>query len=673
MEEEKKVKKRRLFKNVTGFKRFLLFSGIYFVIFVIVLAASAEYTSRPSFCPTCHYMEPFYNSWKSSSHNKVVCTQCHFEPGLEGVIKGKLNGLVQIVSYVSTSYKKRKPWADIPDNTCTRSGCHVNQSIQDTLYEAKGILFNHKHHLQELKRGKKLKCTSCHSQIVQGSHMQVTYATCFNCHFHKSDDPEHKYDKLSNCQTCHDLKNKTPEQLSSMRYNHTNVIKNEMNCSSCHTNVIKGKGEVGKERCFQCHFEDNKLDKYGDVDFMHKTHILKHSMNCMYCHTPIQHKIEKMDANSPPDCNSCHTGAHTSQVNLYAGENGNNTDKMPSSMFLSGINCKGCHALHETENKGIKTSKASKDACDKCHGEGYGKLIKQWETSSVKRLATIKSIFATAKNIVNSSGSNKKSEALLKLDEAYHNIKIVDLGKSVHNIQFADKLLVGSYGIMNEALSIVGTTKKLPDFKSNSEFVPNECYNCHAGIQEVSTKAFGKSFSHNTHIVKQRLQCNKCHSNDIKHGQLIINQNSCNACHHTNAKTNETCGTCHSVQSQTYNGVLNGKNQPDLMKQGGVNCNDCHLVSSKIVKPELKVCIKCHEAGYDKTAEEWKNDIKKSAGTLSEMLSKISKQSENESEVVEARNLLKKLNMYPSLYAHNYELIITLITEKKKAVEKYAK
>ncbi len=158
MDEKVEVKKeKRFFKKVTGFRRFLLFSGIYFVIFVIVLAATAEYTSRPSFCPTCHYMEPFYNSWKSSTHNNIQCTQCHFEPGLEGVVKGKLNGLVQIVSYVSTSYKKRKPWADIPDNTCTRSGCHVNQSIQDTLYETKGILFNHKHHLSELRRGKKLK------------------------------------------------------------------------------------------------------------------------------------------------------------------------------------------------------------------------------------------------------------------------------------------------------------------------------------------------------------------------------------------------------------------------------------------------------------------------------------------------------------------------------------
>lgn len=664
-------KKKRFFKNVTGFRRFLLFTGIYFVLFVILFAVSAEYTSRPSFCPTCHYMEPFYNSWKSSTHNKIQCTECHFEPGLEGTIKGKMNGLVQIVNYVSTSYKKRKPWADIPDNTCSRSDCHAKQSIQDTTYETKGILFNHKHHLSELKRGKKLKCTSCHSQIVQGSHMQVTYATCFNCHFHKSDDPEHKFDKLANCTTCHDLSNKSKEQLASMKYNHNMVVETKTECSSCHTNIIKGNGEVGKERCFQCHFEDNKLDKYNDIEFMHSTHIAKHSMNCGYCHSPIKHKIEKMDVNTPPDCQSCHSGAHSSMLNLYAGEKGFNTESSPSSMFLSGINCKGCHMLHETTNKNVNVDKSREDACDKCHGKGYGNLIKQWEASSIKRLAAIKSIFNTAKNSINSSSSSKKKEALLRLDEAEHNIKTVDIGKSVHNIQFADKLLVGAYGIMKEALDMVGSKTQLPKFEASTEYVPNECYNCHGGIQEVNASAFGRNFSHKTHIVKQRLQCDRCHSNTKKHGELIINQESCNACHHNNGKKNETCAGCHSIQSQVYNGSFDGKNEPDIMKQAGVNCTDCHLEKDKIFKPGTENCAKCHDKEYSGMMKEWKTDVDKQIGTLKEMLSKINK--DNENEVLEVKKFINKVAAYRSLYVHNYGLISDLLSQKKKTLEKYAK
>jgi hypothetical protein len=673
MDEEtvKTKKKKWLFPKAKGFKRFSLLFGLWFVVFIIVLAASAEYTSRPSFCPTCHYMEPFYQSWKSSSHNKVQCIECHFEPGLQGKIKGKLNGLVQIVNYMSSTYKKRKPWADIPDNTCSRPECHATQSTQDTVYETKGIQFNHKHHLQELRRGKKLKCTSCHSQIVQGSHMQVTYTTCFNCHFKKSDDPEHKLDKLSECTTCHKLDKKTPEQLAGMRYNHTSVVERKIDCKNCHDNVISGNGEVGKERCFQCHFEDNKLDKYSDTEFMHKTHIAKHSMACLYCHSPIEHKIQKLQAGASPDCKSCHTDMHSSQVNLYTGVNGHNTENSPSAMYQSGINCKGCHTLHESDTKNAQTLKARKEACDNCHGKGYGNLISQWEQSSRKRLTQIKSIYNSAKRIIENSKSDKRNEALLKLDDALHNINIVDLGKSVHNIQFADKLLVGSYGIMNEALSLIGSSQKLPEFKSNSDFVPNECMNCHTGIQEINKTIFGKQFSHNVHIVKQHVQCNKCHSNDRKHGELIITFNTCNSCHHTEAKSNDACTKCHSLQAQVFNGTYQGKNIPDIMKTGGVGCVDCHNDKGRIIKPDNKICSKCHDAGYSQMMLDWKTDIKALSGALNDMLSKNSTElNGDQSTLNDAKALVKSISGNPSLYVHNYDLLSTLLAEKKKKLGK---
>jgi hypothetical protein len=618
-------------------------------------------------------MEPFYNSWKASSHSNIKCVECHFEPGLEGKIKGKMNGLVQIVNYISTSYKKRKPWADIPDNTCSRADCHVNQAYKDTIYTTKkGVLFNHKHHLDELRRGKKLKCTSCHSQIVQGSHMQVTYATCFNCHFHKSPDPEHKYDKLSKCSTCHDLKSKTPEELSLMKYNHNMVVKNDIECASCHTNVINGKGEVGKERCFQCHFEDNKLDKYEDTEFMHKTHIAKHSMNCMYCHSPIKHKVEPMDPNEPPDCQSCHSGAHSSQVSLFSGSNGFNVEKTPSSMYLSGINCKGCHTLHEV-TKGVNIDKSQPEACEKCHGKGYGNLIKQWEQSTIKRLAIVKSIYNNVNSIISYSTNTQKNEALTKLEQADHNIKIVDIGKGVHNIQFADNLLVAAYGLMKDALTIIGSNKVLPEFKPNTSFIPNECYNCHAGIQEVTKNVFGLNFSHKIHIVQNGLQCGRCHSNDEKHGKLLISKTGCNSCHHNSAASSETCVKCHSTVSQVYSGTIFGKNQPDIMKQGGAKCIDCHSVSSNIIKPDSKVCVKCHDAGYESIFSDWKketNNLVKESENLINESKKMDLSDEQKTAVSDLRKLISFINSNSSLFVHNNDLINSLFSEKMKILKK---
>jgi nitrate/TMAO reductase-like tetraheme cytochrome c subunit len=668
----KPIKEKRFFNKVRGFKRFLLFTGIYLFVFLILLSTAAEYTSRPSFCPTCHYMETFYQSWRTSAHNKVDCVECHFEPGLAGTIKGKLNGLVQIVNYISLSYKKRKPWAEIPDNTCARSGCHERQAFQDTTYNFKGVMFNHKHHLQELRRGKTLKCISCHSQIVQGTHIEVTSSTCFNCHFMKSPDPEHNSDKLTNCLTCHDWSNKTKEEMASFRYDHTNVVQNQIPCNSCHSNVIQGTGEVGKERCFQCHFETERLEKYEDVSFMHTTHITKHSMKCFSCHSSIQHKIQKIDPSAPPDCISCHSNSHSSQVSLYTGENGYNTEKSPSSMYLIGINCKGCHIFHETTNKDVLFTKSKGQACENCHGKGYSKLVDQWKLASENRLKVIYGIYNTAKNVVNKSKSEKKSEAEQLISQAYHNIRIVEIGKSVHNIQFADKLLVAAYKLMQQALVNIGSVVKLPEFKSDSEFIPNECYNCHAGIQEINVKKFDMNFSHNLHIVKEKIICNKCHSNQNKHGELIINRDNCNNCHHSQSKTNEACAKCHPFQNKIYSGDYFGKNQPDIMKQGGVGCFDCHVASDKVRKPDKKICLKCHDKGYDEQMILWKNDISKLTSEIITLINQLSQQqlsSEQKDVLNEVRKVVTQINAYPSIYVHNYDLISTVLNEQKKKIK----
>lgn len=673
-ESTRVVKERRLFKNIKGWRRFLLFFGIYGFTFLIFIAISAEYTSRPSFCPTCHYMESFYQSWRSSSHNNIDCVECHFEPGLSGTVRGKLNGLVQIVNYVSLSYKKRRPWAEIPDNTCSRSGCHEMQEIKDSVYNFKGVLFSHDSHMKEQRRGKTLKCTSCHSQIVQGSHIEVTESTCFTCHFQKSDDPEHKFDKLSDCKTCHDWNNKSRDQLAALRYDHNIVVDNNINCMDCHSNTILGKGEVTKERCYQCHFETDRLDKFEDIEFMHDTHIKTHSMKCYSCHNQIEHKVQQMDPDTPPDCISCHSNAHTSMVKLYTGFNGGNVPNTPSAMYLSGINCKGCHVIHEVGLKDVSFSKSGKSACEKCHGEGYDKLLDQWKQSTEKRLVTINSIYRTVAQNVRNSKSEKKGEAEKLLNEASHNIKIVEVGKSVHNIQFADKLLVSAYESMKKALTVIGLPLTLPSFQSGTEFVPNECSSCHLGITDVTVKKFGKNFSHNVHSVQNRITCNRCHSNAKTHGELIINKQSCTSCHHAGVKSDDQCAKCHQLQVQMYTGSYMNRSHPDFMKVGGTRCTDCHRSGNTFVKPDVSICAKCHDNSYKQMGSEWAAEVKKLTKDLQTLIAEVRKMnltSEQQATVNEARKIANDISSHPSIYAHNYDLITTLLSEKIRQLKKF--
>jgi hypothetical protein len=174
-------------------KRAAALLGSFCLLLLLMTAVAAWYTSRPEFCRSCHIMEPYYKSWAESSHKDVSCIECHFAPGLGGKARGKLLGLVQLAKYVTQSAGPR-PAAEIPDKSCLRSGCHDTRLLSGRV-QFQGIPFDHAHHVAEEdeedeelgdkpfahgdKQFIRLRCTSCHSQIVQGKHMAVTTSTCF--------------------------------------------------------------------------------------------------------------------------------------------------------------------------------------------------------------------------------------------------------------------------------------------------------------------------------------------------------------------------------------------------------------------------------------------------------------------------------------------------------------
>ena len=123
-----------------------------------------EYSAQPGFCNNCHNMEPYYESWLKSSHNMVACIKCHYAPGIKAEAMGKVQAANQVVKYVTRTYSE-KPWAEIEDAACTREGCHLEQRLGVVSYL--GVRFDHAQHLGELRRGKDLRCTSCHSAKVR--------------------------------------------------------------------------------------------------------------------------------------------------------------------------------------------------------------------------------------------------------------------------------------------------------------------------------------------------------------------------------------------------------------------------------------------------------------------------------------------------------------------------
>ncbi len=297
-------------------------------IFIFLFALAAEFTSRSSFCSVCHYMKPFYESWEVSSHGQIECQVCHYPPGLRSKFRAKIEGLLQVGRYWTKLYLKSKPWAEIPDEACLRPGCHDKRLLEGQV-KFKTVIFDHRIHFEDLRRGKRLRCTSCHSQIVQGEHITVTESSCFICHF----KPSEHYPRIADCFHCHQ-----PENLMANkgRYDHQVALQNNISCQRCHVKVIMGDGIVPRENCYKCHFERDRLERYDDTDLMHSTHITAHKIECNQCHLEIQHKIIK-DIEVMADCRTCHLNFHEPQKILYGGQGGKGVGHpCPQSKWLKG-------------------------------------------------------------------------------------------------------------------------------------------------------------------------------------------------------------------------------------------------------------------------------------------------------------------------------------------------
>ena len=647
-------------------KRRLLLFGLPAAL-ILLFVVSVELTSTSRFCSSCHYMTPFFESWKTSSHKDVQCKVCHYPPGVKSFFRTKIEGLVMVGRYWTRLYVKSKPWAEIQDESCLRPGCHDRRLLEGKVDFGK-VVFDHKAHFEDLKRGKKLRCTSCHSQIVQGEHITVTSASCFLCHF-KDKTPEVR---TGECAVCH-----RKDELLALkdRFDHTPVFGNGYRCDKCHSRIVSGDGEVPKENCFKCHFENDRLEKYGDTELMHRTHIATNKIECEQCHREIQHKIVK-DIETIADCQACHQGTHSAQKILYAGQGGKGIPHAtPNVMLEKGLSCQGCHMFHEASGRLDRgdTLTASGAACESCHGHGFDRILKNWENSTEKRLAEIKAILARAAKAVQSAAGPKKKESAALLDEARFNIDIVEKGKSVHNMTYSQELLTASLEKIREALAAAGSSYRPEATTLLNRETPNACLTCHAGIEEITPSVFGLRFSHRKHAVGQKLECKTCHSNVRRHGELTATKASCATCHHQEAK--KSCGECHALQKTLFEGGTLGevKVPKDMMAEAGTSCPDCHLdKAKKVIRPDGGACVACHDETYRATFTAWRDGVRGRAEEIRSALHALYKRPTTDPERVEIRNIeeaLRTIDLDGSSGIHNSMFLDEYLTKMANSIK----
>jgi len=425
--------------------RFFKFLGFLGILALIFSVGMFEFSTSPYFCASCHIMKPYYQAWKTSKHNHVPCVDCHYPPQVREKLVLKFQALSQVVKYVTRTYSS-KPYAEIDDASCLRKGCHETRLLQGEVTFKRGIKFDHKPHLTDMRRGKKLRCTSCHSQIVVGNHMEVTESTCFLCHF-KGTKVGRVENPIGGCGNCHTA----PEgdiELEGATFNHAEFVGNRhVACQNCHLEAIQGEGEAKKDRCLQCHNDPGRLAFYADIDFIHKNHVTDHKIECTHCHEEIRHAVKTTVEPLQYDCSVCHEKKHNIQKQIYMGIGARGVPNQPSVMFIANVDCVGCHLVPKMSQASVpflgQTFKASEAACLGCHGEDYKGVLEEWQESVKSALDETRPAVERVRGLARSADVSNKTlrKAIQQAKDAEYNYLFILYGKGVHNPDYAASVL----------------------------------------------------------------------------------------------------------------------------------------------------------------------------------------------------------------------------------------
>jgi len=557
-------------KWITYSSSLILASGLILLVLMI------EVSSQPQFCGGCHIMAPYYQSWMSSSHKEVPCVDCHIPPGIAHEARKKWEALSMVVSYITGTYGTN-PWAEIDDAACLR--CHERRLLQGQ--ELFGdVLFDHTPHLTEMRHGTKLRCTSCHSQIVQGSHIAVTTSTCILCHFMGSTEE----DDTSRCILCH----RVPErviQKGMLSFNHGDVKRFDMQCRWCHAQKpLESEGRVPQERCFTCHNETSRLNEYENTVQMHRIHVAEHKVDCLNCHLEVQHgqPLHLKARVEQTQCETCHPPGHSAQSSIYSGTGGRGVEPMPAPMFLAGVACEGCHFALPGQK--VDSVPATDISCMSCHGPRYRPVFYRWIESAKQRTSSLRKQLRTTQNLFR--GPEPK-----ELQDARHNLQLVESGRGVHNIRYAFALLEKAHKWLNQARREAGIpTLPRPWPKAGFE---SECLACHQGIESQAGRVFGKTFSHDRHVVRASLKCDNCHRSheEKEKGEVLrFGRAGCAGCHH--GQNNVECIACHAQILERAVDSFRGEFEHSIHVELADTCADCH--GDPPAKPEEESCGMCH-------------------------------------------------------------------------------
>jgi hypothetical protein len=424
---------------------------LLFVVCVSFFSAGAIIvTGQPGFCNSCHIMNTFYASWQTSSHSNVNCLDCHLQPGFKGYVRGKINGLAQAVD-CAVGRVGTKPSAWVQDDSCLRSECHNTEELLSDEITFLDVKFTHDKHIDTKIDGVVISCNTCHSYFEGDEHFNVNAIVCYTCHFLKNNESEQKLVETG-CQDCHQVPDKVI-QRGLVMVNHAEFVSYDASCEdSCHKKEVVIESKVSENSCLNCH--PYSMDEQVNSLELHELHSHGEKIECFACHGKVLHgQTMVASLSSMMDCQNCHSDTHQVQRTVYSAQpeiHQGDSDKILSPMFLTHVECTGCHIERTQKEFGVLDSlgtvaKAVPRACDTCHEQGTGdKYIPFWQ-KQIKELhesvsEKVDLLAERAKLEANKQLAQELNEKVKQAREVLDSV-VLDGSWGVHNFKYTEAML----------------------------------------------------------------------------------------------------------------------------------------------------------------------------------------------------------------------------------------
>jgi len=294
--------------------------------------------------------------------------------------------------------------------------------------------------------------------------MTVTTSTCFLCHF-----KEGRFNEgLGACTRCHQIPDKKFDLGGGTVFTHELAYERSVDCANCHGDLIRGRGEVPRERCGVCHNRQEDLARIDDHVFLHQTHVTEHKIDCLDCHLAIEHSLDRQKIqHAASDCAACHPDHHREQVNMLQGMGGKSIPRHTNGMVSVRLECRTCHRYKEEGPTGTVTWKASIQVCGACHEATALPALQAYHQQWKAALVALEDAARKVRQALEAATLPEPQAKQLRdrLADVEHDLAFLRSANGIHNIHYASSLaqaIRDHLGELARALKLPPIDVKLP-------------------------------------------------------------------------------------------------------------------------------------------------------------------------------------------------------------------